>query len=516
MSESKITEKKNFLASFLDAIERVGNKLPAPAMLFFYGMILVWISSFLLSRFQFSYLVPKTGQPVVVQNLLTGDSLANFFATLVPSFMSFGPLGIVIVAMLGIGVAERSGFLNTAIKKLLNMTPSKLLTPIVIFVGMLSHVASDAGYVLVIPIGAMMFYSVGRHPVVGLAAAFAGVSGGFAASIVPNGNDALLQSFTQQAAQLYDPSYEVNVLANWFFGIGSTFFLVLVGWWVTEKVVEPRFKNVSINSDVQPPTDLSQYSAKERKAFIAASWVMLLGIVLLFAVLLPEASPFRDAETGLLTSYKAAAMQSIVAFIFVLFIIPGIVYGYIAGTFSSSNDVMQAMSESMSALSSYIIMVFFCAMFVKAFNDSNIGTLVALSGADLLKSMNLPAQITIIGMIVLTAVVNLMIGSASAKWALLSPIMVPVLMGVGISPELTQAAYRVGDSTTNIISPLMLYFPLVMMYMQQYIRNASVGSLVSLMLPYSVVFLISWIGFLLLWWGLDLPLGINAPYTYPN
>lgn len=514
MNKANTVNKPTFLTRFLDGIERVGNKLPAPAMLFFYGMLLVWFLSAILAQLQFDYVLPKTNQPIAINNLLTGNALAHFFATMVPTFMSFAPLGIVIVAMLGIGVAERSGFLNTAIKKLLNMTPNKLLTPIVILVGMLSHVASDAGYVLVIPIGAMMFYSVGRHPVVGLAAAFAGVSGGFAASLVPNGNDALLQGFTQQAAQMYDKTYEVNVLANLFFGMGSTVLLVLVGWWVTEKLIEPRFKNVPINPDAQQPQDISSYTAQERKAFMWASLVMLLGVILLFAVLYPSSSPFRAAD-GSLTSYQAAAMQSIVPFIFVLFIFPGIVYGYIAGTFTSSKDVMEAMSQTMASLSGYMIMVFFCAMFVKAFNDSNIGTLVALSGADFLKAMNLPVQVTIVGMIILTALVNLLIGSASAKWALLSPIMVPVLMGVGISPELTQAAYRVGDSTTNIISPLMLYFPLVMMYMQNYVRSANVGSLVSLMLPYSVVFLISWIAFLLVWWGLDLPLGISAPYTYP-
>ncbi|MBJ3816300.1 AbgT family transporter [Shimwellia pseudoproteus] len=501
------------MTGFLNAIERAGNRLPEPALIFFYFLLIVMGLSAILSTLDFSVVNPVTRQTIEVNNLLAPAALTHTLSTMVTTFTGFAPLGIVLVAMLGVGVAERSGFINIALKKMLRVTPKRLLTPILIFVAMFSHVAADAGYVLVIPLGAIIFMSAGRHPLVGIAAAFAGVSGGFAANMVPTGNDALLQGFTQAAAQLLDSSYTVNTLCNLFFGIASSVLITLVGWWVTERIVEPRISKMAIDGDYSHQEDMSRYSEKESRAFNRASLVMIAGLGLLAALALPENSLLRGSD-GTLTSYSAPIMQSIVPLIFLIFIIPGIVYGRLSGSFQNGKDVIAAMGDAMSKMGSYMVMAFFCAMFIKAFSDSNIGTLVALIGADGLKAMALPGEVTIIGMILLTAVVNLLIGSASAKWALLSPIMVPMLMAVGISPELTQAAFRIGDSCTNIITPMMVFFPLVVVYCQRYVKSGGVGTLVSMMMPYSIAFFIAWTLFLLAWWGLGMPLGLAAPYSW--
>lgn len=514
MQSTTRNKEGRLLSGFLNAVEKAGNRLPEPALIFFYMLLGVMGLSLILSWVDFGIVNPVTSEAVQVNNLLAPEALVSSLTNMITTFTTFAPLGIVLVAMMGVGVAERSGFINTALKKMLNVTPRRLLTPMLIFVAMFSHVAADAGYVLVIPLGAIIFMSAGRHPLVGIAAAFSGVSGGFAANMVPTGNDALLQGFTQAAAQLLDNTYTVNTLCNLFFGIASSIVITLTGWWVTERIVEPRVSKMPIDGDYVHDEDMSSYSPKESKAFILATLVMFLGLGMLAVVSWPADSIMRG-EDGSLTSYSAPIMKAIVPLIFLVFIIPGIVYGYASGTFSKGKDVIDAMNDTMSKMGSYMVMAFFCAMFIKAFGDSNIGTLLALAGADALKAMSLPGGVTIVGMIVLTAIVNILIGSASAKWALLSPIMVPMLMAVGISPELTQAAFRIGDSTTNIITPLMVFFPLVVVYCQRYVKNAGVGTLVSMMLPYSVVLFVVWSLFLLLWWGLGMPLGLAAPYTYP-
>lgn len=509
----KDQKESRLMNGFLNAIEKAGNRLPEPALIFFYFLLAVMGLSAVLSMMEFDIINPVNQQTVHVNNLLSPEALTTSLAGMVTTFTGFAPLGIVLVAMLGVGVAESSGFINVALKKMLRVTPKRLLTPMLIFVAMFSHVAADAGYVLVIPLGAIIFMSAGRHPLVGIAAAFSGVSGGFAANMVPTGNDALLQGFTQAAAQLLDNTYTVNTLCNLFFGIASSVMITLVGWWVTERIVEPRVSKMAVDGTFQHDEDMSSVTPQESRAFTRASVVMLLGLVALAAAAWPESSMLRSPE-GSLTAFSAPIMKSIVPLIFLIFIIPGIVFGFASGTFKSGKDVIGAMNDSMSKMGSYMVMAFFCAMFIKAFSDSNIGTLVALAGADGLKALALPGEATIIGMIVLTAVVNLLIGSASAKWALLSPIMVPMLMAVGISPELTQAAFRIGDSCTNIITPLMVFFPLVVVYCQRYVKGAGVGTLVSMMMPYSIAFFIAWSIFLLVWWGLGMPLGVAAPYTW--
>jgi aminobenzoyl-glutamate transport protein len=516
MQPEPLAPRPGLVDRLLGGIERVGNKLPDPAMLFLFSLFIVWGLSALLAPVEFADIDPRSGEPIRVINLLTGAQLATFMANMVTIFTSFAPLGVVLVAMLGVGVADEAGYFNTSIKLLLSKTSSLLLTPAVVLVGLISHSAVDAGYVLVIPLGGIIFYAAGRHPLAGIAAAFAGVSGGFSANPVPSALDPLLQGFTQPAAQIVSPDMLVNPLNNYFFTATSSLLIILLAWFITDRIIEPRLNaSTPVDDEAEEAPDMATFEPRERSAFWAATGVLVLGLVLLVFVLRPEDSPFRDPATGSLNSFSAPIMQSIVPLIFLLFLIPGVVYGYVSGKFRSSKDMVDAMTKAMEGMAYYIVMAFFCALFVHAFGASNIGALMAVKGAAALQALSLPGGVTIVGIIFLTAFVNLFVGSASAKWALLAPIFVPVLMQVGISPDLTQAAYRVGDSSSNIITPLMPYFPLVVVYCQRYVKSTGIGTLTSLMLPYSITFLVVWSGFLLLYWALGIPLGLGAAYGFP-
>ncbi|MGS0676705.1 AbgT family transporter [Shewanella sp. 0m-4] len=505
---------QGMLGKALDSIERVGNKLPDPAMLFLILMFAVWALSALLSGVSFDAIDPTTNSPIVVNNLLTAEALTKFLTSMVTTFTAFAPLGVVLVAMLGVGVAEHSGFINTALKRMLKITPAKFLTPAVVLVGIISHTATDAGYVVVIPLAGVIFFTVGRHPLAGIAAAFAGVSGGFCANFIPSGIDPLLQSFTQAAAQIVDPTIEVNPLNNWFFAASSCIPITLVIWYLTDKVLEPRLNRThKVNREEVDLPAMEEEKPSEIKAFRVATLVMVVAIAAFFSLTVPETSTLRDGN-GSLTSFKAPLMQSIVPLIFIFFMLPGLVYGYMTGAFKTSGDVVQAMSKSMSGMSHYIVMAFFCAQFVAAFSASNLGALIAVEGAGGLKALNLPAEITVVGMIVLVGFVNLFVGSSSAKWALIGPVLVPMLMQLNISPDLSQAAYRVGDSSSNIITPLMPYFPLVVVYCQRYVKNIGIGTLISMMLPFSLALMSIWSVWLLAYWALGFPLGLGASYTY--
>ncbi len=506
--------KNKRLLKALDSIERIGNKLPDPAVLFLIALSVVALLSWLLSSFTFTEIDPRTHEAIYVANLLTGERVADFLANMVTTFTGFAPLGVVLVAMLGVGVAEHSGFINAGLKLMLKVTPEKLLTPSIIMVAIVSHTATDAGYVLVIPLAGVIFHAAGRHPLAGIAAAFAGVSGGFCANFIPSAIDPLLQSFTQSAAQIVAPDIQINPLNNWFFASASSLLIMSVGWYITDRIIEPRLRDTQVDGDPADIPTFEDITSKERSAFWLAIAVMMLGIALLVYASVPADSPMR-ATTGELAVFSAPLMRSIVPLIFLLFVIPGIVYGVRVGTFKNSKDVIAAMSKSMGSMAYYIVMAFFCALFIKAFADSNIGALLALKGADALKSMALPSGVTIVAMVFLTAAVNLFVGSSSAKWALIGPIMVPMLMQLGLSPDLTQAAYRVGDSSSNIITPLMPYFPLVVVYCQRYVKNTGLGTLMAMMLPYSIALLLIWTAFLLIYWGLGFPLGLQSSYSFP-
>lgn len=514
MNTPSPTETRSRLMRALDAVERVGNKLPDPAMLFLGLLVVVALLSAWLSTLSFSEIDPRTREAIVIRNLLAGENLTAFMASMVRTFVDFPPLGVVLVAMLGIGVAEHTGYINAALRSLLAVTRRSLLTPVVITVGIVSHVAVDAGYVLVVPLGGLIFYTAGRHPLAGIAAAFAGVSGGFSANFVPSSLDPMLSGITQAAAQIVDPAMSVNPLNNWFFTLSSSAVIILIGWLLTDRVIEPRLANTRVDGDVENLPREEKLDARQKRALGLASLALLAGCVVLGLTATPADSPWRNAA-GELTVADAPLMRSIVSLIFVLFVIPGIVYGYLAGTVKTHRDIIAGMSKAMSGMGYYIVMAFFAAQFIAAFGQSNIGALVAIKGADALREAGLPMQVTLIGIVLLTGLVNLLVGSASAKWALIAPVFVPMLMQLGVSPDLTQAAYRVGDSTTNIITPLLPYFPLIVVFCQRYVRQSGIGTVVALMLPYSVTLLVAWSAWLIVFWSLGLPLGLQSSYTYP-
>lgn len=513
MAEAK-AEKQKLGGRLLDLIERVGNKLPDPAVLFVFALAIVWIVSALLDGHRFA--VPSKDGMVAkaVESQITGKALAQFLVDMIKTFTSFHPLGVVLVALLGVGVAEHSGFINAALKKMVSITPKMILTPMMILVALVSHTAADAGYVLVIPLGAVIYSAAGRHPLAGIAATFAGVSGGFSANPVPSGLDPLLQGLTQAAVQIVDPTRTVNPLCNWIFTGTSCVLIMGVGWFITDKIIEPRLnRRTPVDADAELPR-AEGLTDSERRGLRWGGLAFLFGVAVLVFCVWPATSPMRGPD-GTLTHKDAPLMLSIVPLIFLLFLLPGIVHGLASGTFKDHRDVVKAMAKSMSAMGYYLVMAFFASLFIYSFNKSQLGALLAVEGAGALKAAELPPFVTIIGIILLTATVNLLIGSASAKWALLAPIFVPMLMQVGLSPELTQAAYRVGDSSTNIITPLMPYFPLVVAFSQKYVKKTGIGTLTALMLPYSLSFLVLWTIYLLVFWALGIPLGIGAPYTYP-
>lgn len=502
----------NRTGRILAAIERTGNKLPDPAVLFIALLFLVWGASLLLSFVAWDVTDPRTGEPLRVVNQLSGEAWVKFMTNMVDNFAHFHPVGIVLVAMLGIGVAEHTGFINAALRAMLQFTGRGLLTPMVITVGIVSHVAADAGYVMVIPLGGVIFHAAGRHPLAGIAAAFAGVSGGFSANFIPSAVDPMLQGISQSGAQILDPAITLNPLNNYFFTAASSFLIIGLGWVITDRYVEPRLQGHALDENIQE-TALETLAPTESQGLRAALWTMLAVTLLFTAAVLPQDSVWRGAN-GSLTETGAPLMGAIVPLIFFMFLLPAVAYGIRAGTVKNSKDVIAGMTSSMETMAYYLVIMFFIAQFIYAFGESKLGVLMALQGAQLLQSMGLPSALTILGIVGITGLLNLFVGSASAKWALLAPIFVPMLMELGISPDLTQAAYRIGDSSTNIITPLMPYFPLVVVYCQRYIAKTGIGTLTALMLPYSLVFMVAWTLFLLLYWTLGIPLGIQSSYTY--
>lgn len=513
MAETK-PEGNGILERLLGVVERVGNRLPDPAMLFVALLFIVWLLSWALSGIDFGVTDPRSGDALQVKNMLAPAALTAFLSAMVTNFAHFHPVGVVLVAMLGIGVAEHTGFINAGLRALLGVTARWLLTPMVILVGIVSHSAVDAGYVLVIPLGGVIFYAAGRHPLAGIAAAFAGVSGGFSANFVPSALDPMLQGLSQAGARILDPEIVLNPLNNYFFTTASALLITGLGWLITDKLVEPRLRRTALDGELTDLPQMTPLAAQERRALTGALVAMGLGLLALLLTSLPEGSAWRGPD-GSLASGAAPLMRSIVPLIFLLFLLPGMVYGVMSGSVRSSRDMIAGMSKSMEGMGYYLVIMFFIAQFIYAFGQSNLGVLLALEGAALLQAMALPAGLTIAAIVLLTGFINLFVGSASAKWALLSPIFVPMLMQLGISPDLSQAAYRVGDSSTNIITPLMPYFPLVVVFCQRYVKSTGIGTLTAMMLPYSVGFLLIWTVFLLLYWSLGLPLGIQANYAYP-
>ena len=515
-NDGKAIKKSNKFESFLNIIEVVGNKLPDITILFLIAFFIMLFVSWILSYFTFNYYHPTTGEQIKIINMLAPAEITKFITKMTTNFINFPPLGITVVATLGIGVAEGSGFIRMILIKLLAIIPKKAIAPAIIFISVVSHITSDSSYVILMPIASIMFFAVGRHPLAGIAASFAGLAGGFSASYTPSTIDPIMQGFTQSAARLIDPTYTVNVLCNYFLSFSSTFAVILVGWFVTDRIVEPfLWRTMPIDKDATVEnTDISLVTKEENRAFKIAVLVLISMIILLIALLVPKNSLLRSPD-GELTTPNAPIMQAIVPVIFLFLTIPGFVYGKLTNKFKTSRDFSGAMADSIKNLASFLTFAFFCSQFLYMFGNSNVGTLMAISGAEFLKSLNMPPQITIAGIILLTGVLDILISSASSKWAIMAPVLVPMLMAVGISPELTQASYRVSDSAMNIVTPMFSFYPLIISYCKKYCKKTGVGTLSSMMIPYSIGIFIALLIMLYGFWALNIPIGFNSGYVYP-
>ncbi len=499
--------KKNLVLRILDAVERAGNRLPDPISLFAIAALLVIGGSWLASTMGVTVLHPGTGKSVSVVNLLAAENIRRMFTDAVANFTAFPPLGLVLVTMIGIAVAERGGFITAVLRTSVHNVPRPLLTASLVFAGVNSSLVADAGYVVLIPLGAVIFAAVGRHPLAGLSATFAGVAGGFSANLSITSLDPLLGGITQSAAQLLQPSYTVSAAANWYFMIASTFVLTIIGTFVCDRIVEPRLGAWKQNG--AEGTDMSALTAIERKAlwYACIAFLVMVGGVLLIAV--PEGAILRDAEGTLKPLEK-----SIVVILMLMFLVMGIVYGKVTGTVRNDKDVATLAGDGVSTLGGYIVLSFVMAQFIAYFGWSNLGVVTAVSGAEFLRSLALQGPVLLVAFVVVAMVINLLIASASAKWAIMAPVFVPMFMLMGISPEATQAAYRVGDSSTNMIAPLLSYIPLILVAMRRYVKDATLGTLLSLMLPYSITIAIVWCIVLLLWVVVGVPLGPGVPALF--
>lgn len=501
--------KPSLIDKFLNVVERLGNLLPHPATLFAGFAVLVIILSWVASLTDMEVVHPGTGENVVPFNLISAEGLDMILSKMVTNFTGFAPLGTVLVALLGIGIAEGSGLIGSVLRLVVLSSPKKMLTFVIVFSGVISNTASEVGYVLLVPLAAVIFLAAGRHPFGGLAAAFAGVSGGYSANLLLGTIDPLLAGLSEEAARIIDADYTVNPACNYYFMFVSTFLIAGLGTWTTEKLVMPRLGEYTGD---EKPEEIHQLNKQEKKGMIYALVASLLFTAWVLWGLIPADGFLRHPIDGGIL--RSPFMSGIVAFIFLGSAVAGIAYGVGAKTFKNDEDVMDGMAKSMQTLGSYIVLVFFAAQFVAYFNWTNLGLIFAIRGADLLQSANLGSIPLMLGFVVVAAVINLVMGSASAKWAIMAPVFIPMFMILGFSPEFTQVAYRVGDSITNIISPMMSYFALIVAFMQRYDSKAGIGTIVSTMLPYSVVFFIGWAIMLIIWILLGLPIGPGAPLDY--
>jgi aminobenzoyl-glutamate transport protein len=508
---------RSLLLRCLDGIEYLGNKLPHPATLFAIFALGVILLSALFSALDLSATHPATGEEIRSVNLLSGEGLRMIVDKLVTNFTHFLPLGVVLVAMLGVGVAEGSGFMGTALRWMILAAPPRMITLVTVFAGVISNAASETGYVVVVPLGAIVFMAVGRHPLAGLAAAFAGVSGGYSANLVLGTIDPLLAGISQEMAHIIDPSYTVNPAANYYFMVASVFLITFAGTWITEKIVERRLgpyqPDAATKAEASDQPLTNKLTPVEKKGLLAAGISMALLAGLVMWGTLPEGAVLRNPVSGSLLD--SPFLKGIVAFILVGFLVPGLTYGIVTGKYRSDSDVIDAMSKTISTLGGYIVLTFFAAQFVAYFSWTKIGLIFAVQGAQSLNAIGFTGIPLILAFIFLSAFINLFVGSASAKWAIMAPVFVPMFMLVGYSPELTQLAYRIGDSTTNIITPMMSYFALIVAFGQKYDRRFGIGSIIATMLPYSIGFLLVWSILAVIWISLGLPIGPGSPIHYP-
>lgn len=544
---------------FLNAVERAGNALPDPALLFVLGCVVVMVVSHVghvrgwsVRPVQIRAVTqevvggdgqpvldeqgqakreavvdpetkrPKTelaraGEPIVPRSLLTSDGLYWCLVNMVNNFVTFPPLGIVLVAMFGVGVAERTGLFAALIKWIALLVPARLLTPTAIFLGFMSHMAADSGYVVLPPLAAVLFLAAGRSPLVGVAAVFAGIGGGFAANLGISGTDALISGITEPNAKILDPNYRVAPTCNWYFMAASVPLLTAVAWFVTARIVEPRFATRSAEEGGPSPNASAEgqaITAMEAKGLVWAAVALLATLGVFLPMILVPGWPLHGQGADVAGKMGARWIHVVIPLVLFLFLVPGLAYGLVTGKLRTQQDVVGAFVESMRSMAPVIAMAFFAAQFISYFGQSNLGKMLAIVGGDALAGADVHPVVIIVLFMALVMVVNLLIASMSAKFLLMAPIFVPMLMMLGISPELTQCAYRVADSVTNVITPMNAYLVIILTVMNKYAKQAGMGTLISMMLPYSIAYAVVWTAFIVLWIWMGWPVGPGAGLWY--
>jgi aminobenzoyl-glutamate transport protein len=493
----------------LNWVERVGNKVPHPAVLFFALMVLVVLLSAALAGISVSYqrINPETHKAeetsTVIRSLLAADGIGFIFTSVVPNFVNFGPVGIILVAMIGIGLAERAGLIRALIRKIVLIAPGSAMTAIIVTLGVLSSIASDAGYLVLIPLGAAAFRSLGRHPFAGLAAAFAGVAAAFGVNFLVKPIDGILAEMTNDAIHLVDPSKSIALTANFYFGVVSSVLLIAVCTFVTSWLVEPRLGKYQGDS----PTDEGQDLSAEESRGLLFALVALVGVLIVLSLLtIPRGAPLRNQQTDSLIE-NSPFMASLVFIIMLAFLACGLAYGIGARTIQRVDDAIHAIEKTFADLGGLLFLFFVISQFVAYFNYSNIGTILAVKLADWLKQANLGDVSLLLGFIVIGFFLCFPLPNILPKWAIMAPIFVPMFMKLGVGPDVVLAAYRVSDSPPNVINPLLPHFALVVGFARVYDKKAGVGTLVALMLPYAAVTAIAWVLIFLAWYLLGLPFG---------
>ncbi|PTE26397.1 aminobenzoyl-glutamate transporter [Staphylococcus equorum] len=501
--------KPTLINRFLNIVEKVGNRLPDPSILFFLMCVGLAILTWVVSLFQISVKHPGTGDTIAIKSILSKDGLSMILNDAIKNFSEFPALGLVLAVMLGIGVAEKTGYFDKLMIQVVHKAPKNFIVPVIIIIGIIGNAAGDAAPIVLPPLAAMVFIKLGYHPIAGLAMAYASALGGFSANVMIGMSDALLYAFTKPATSIVSDSVHVNVAMNWYFIAASVLVLLPSVYWVTMRFVIPRLgKYDDSNSAIQADDSNSKLTPQENRAVFWANISFFVLIVLLIILAIPQHSFLRNAYTGSLLN-DAPIINGVGLIILVLFLVPGLVYGIMVKEFKNSKDLGKMLADSMSSMGSFIVIVFFAAQLLAFLEWSNLGIIVAVKGASILQGQN--GVVLILGIILLSALINLLIGSASAKWGILAPIFIPMLIIVGFHPALTQMLYRIGDSISNPITPMMPYLPLLLSYAQKYDNDMKLGSLLSSLMPYTIILSIVWPLFMIARYLLGWPLGPGSP-----
>jgi len=494
-------------------IEQMGNKLPHPFWIFVWICILIVVLSGITALFGVSAIHPDDGSLVEAQNLISGEGLRRFLEEVVTNFAHFAPFGLVLVMLMGVSIAERSGLLAVAMRTIAFSVPKKIVLPVIFIIGACGNIGSDAGIVIVPPIAALIFTQMGLHPIAGLVAGYAGATAGFTANFFIAGTDVLLAGISTEITQQMPGGEEVSATANWFFMIASTVLLAFGGAFIARRYTIPRCSKFELLGKFDHEVHDGHLTEAERKGLKRAGLALLLYLVVIILLVAPDGAPLRNQETGGIV--PSPFLRGLIPILFFFFAIPGYFYGKATGAIKKPNDILKQMEHGMKELSGYIVLMLVVAQFINLFSWSNLDTILAITGADFLKSTGLTGPLLFVLFMVLVAFLNIFLGSGSAKWAIFAPIFIPMLAQINYSPAFVQLMYRVGDSVTNCVTPLYVYFPLLLGWIHKYNKNIGIGTIVSLLIPYAIILFIMWMVLLFAWYVLNIPIGVGE-YIYLN